>query len=327
MRRAIETFGVVVALMLLPPATARAADAGAPAEANKFVERGNKFVESGSLQRAKQEYQKALKIYPKHLDALYNLGKACERLGQKGEAIDDYKRYLDIKSDDADVWTQLALLYDDAGSKNEARRAYEKAIEINPKFGPAHHNLGVLLEEEVGDLKGAEQHLETFVKIEEEGGRQNGDAYYSLGVLYLRESREKDAKLLMQKAIDANPSDPYFNNAMGDVYLLEKRPDLSLAYYQKAIEADPKYALVYSGLGDAYAGLKERDKALAAYRKALELRPDYVLVYYKLGLFYEDDNPGEAIKQFEKYMQSGKNPQYRDEVAAKIEALKLTIKP
>ena len=184
----------------------------------------------------------------------------------------------------------------------------------------------MLLKEE-GDLKGAEQHLATYVKLEEEAGRQNGDAYYSLGILYLQESRGKDAKMLLEKAIDIDPSVPHFNNAMGDIYLFEKRPDLSIVYYQKAIEKDPQYALAYSGLGDAQAQLKERDKALTAYRKALELRPDYALVYYKLGLLYQDNSPTDAIKQFEKYLQSGKNVQYRDEVAAKIEALKLTVKP
>jgi superkiller protein 3 len=97
-----------------------------------------------------------------------------------------------------------------------------------------------------------------------------------------------------------------------------------LVYYQKAIEKDPNYALAYSGLGDAYAQLKERNKALTSYQKALQLRPDYALVYYKLGLFYEDTNSVEAIKNFEKYLQSGKTVAYRDEVAAKIEALKLS---
>jgi tetratricopeptide (TPR) repeat protein len=327
----MEAFGVAIALTMLPMVSARAADAVAPdqralAEANKFFERGNKFVESGSLPRAKQEYEKALKVYPKHLDALYNLGVVCERLGQKGEAIDHDKRYLEIKADDADVWTQVGVLYDETGSKKEARNAYEKALAINPKFGRAHHNLGVLLKEE-GNLRAAEQHLAAFVKLEDAAGRPNGDAYYSLGILYLQESRNKDAKMLVQKAIDIDPSVPHFNNAMGDVYLVENRPDLSVVYYQKAIEKDPKYALAYSGLGDAYAQLKERDKALAVYRKALDLRPDYVLVYYKLGLLYQDDKPAEAIKQFEKYLESGKTIQYRDEVAAKIEALKLSLKP
>src|SRR5437016_14059371 len=132
MKRAIETFAVAVALTVLPlvatdAANVDAPDKGALAEANKFVERGNKFIESGSLPRAKLEYQKALKLYPKHLDALYNLGVVCDRLGLKGEAIDQYKRYVELKPDEADAWTQLALLYDDTGNKKQARIAYEKA--------------------------------------------------------------------------------------------------------------------------------------------------------------------------------------------------------
>src|ERR1017187_2815591 len=328
MKRGIERFLIVIAWVAVLLTPARAADGGAPesgaiAEATKYFERANKFVEAGSLPRAKLEYEKAIKLYPKYLDAYYNLGVVCEKLGQKGGAIDQYKRYLEIKTDDADVWNQIGVLYDETGSKMEARSAYEKALAINPKYGRAHHNLGVLMKE-AGDLKGAEQHLAMFVKLEDEAGRQNGDAYYSLGILYLQESRDKDAKLLLQKAIDTDPSIPHFNNAMGDTYLVEKRPDLSLVYYQKAIEKDPNYALAYSGLGDAYAQLKERSKALTSYQKALQLRPDYALVYYKLGLFYEETNSVEAIKNFEKCLQSGKTIEYRDEVAAKIEALKLS---
>ena len=308
------------------PAGGRAEDQPGLVEANKFFERGNKFVESDSLPRAKLEYLKALKLYPQHLDALYNLGVVCERLGQKDEAVEYYKRYLAIKPNDADVWTQIGVVYDETGRKPQAREAYGKALEINPEFGRAHHNLAVLLQED-GDFKGAEQHFVKFVKLEEAAGRQDGDAYYSLGVLYLQELRDLDAKLTLQKAIDTDPSVPRYNNAMGDAYLLEKRPDLALVYYQKAIEKDPKYELAYSGMVDAQAQLKDRDKAAAAYRKALELRPDYDLVYYKLGLLYQDSNPAEAIKQFEKYLQSGKNLQYRDEVTAKIAALKLALKP
>ncbi|HUI06712.1 MAG TPA: tetratricopeptide repeat protein [Verrucomicrobiae bacterium] len=332
MRTAGRAWGIAVGVALSTlvlaarPTGVGAEDQPGLAEANKFFQRGNRFFEDNSLPRAKLEYEKALKLYPQHLDALYNLGVVCARLGQKDEAIKDYQRYLAIRPNDADVWTQIGVLDDETGRRPEAREAYEKALEINPKFGRAHHDLAVLLQED-GDFKGAEQHFITFMKLEEEAGRQNGDAYYSLGVLYLRELRELDAKLMLQKAIDTDPTVPRYNNAMGDTYLLEKRPDLALVYYQKAIEKDPKYELAYSGMGDAHAQLKERDQAAAAYRKALELRPDYDLVHYKLGLLYEDSNPAEAIKQFEKYLQSGKNLEYRDEVTAKIEALKLALKP
>jgi tetratricopeptide (TPR) repeat protein len=296
-------------------------DKHAVAEADKFVERGNQFEKNGSLPRAKAEYQKALKAFPRHLDALYNLAIACEKLNQRDEAIETYKRYLEIKLGDADVWTQLGVLDDVSGQKAEAQAAYEKALAINPKFGRAQNNLGVLLEEQ-GKLDDAQKHLEAFVQIEEQAGRPNGDACYSLGCLYLARGRVKDAKILLQKALDDDPSIPYYNNAMGDVYLAEKRPDLALVHYKKAVEKNEKYALPYSGMGDAYRQLKDTDKAAQAYRKALELRPDYALVHYKLGLLYEDSNPGEAIKGFEKYLASGKNLEFQKEATEKLHKLK-----
>src|SRR5579863_6844108 len=135
MKRVIEGFLVAIAVAALPVLSARAADAGAQdkgaiAEATKYFDRANKFVESGSLPRAKQEYEKAIKLYPKYLDAYYNLGVVCEKLGQKGGAIDEYKKYLEIKADDADVWNQIGVLYDETGSKMEARDAYGKALAI-----------------------------------------------------------------------------------------------------------------------------------------------------------------------------------------------------
>jgi len=324
--RIAKTLGLVLGLILAINSLTAAEelsenDKHATAEANKFFERGNQFEKNGSLPRAKAEYQKALKAFPRHLDALYNLAIVCEKLNQKGEAIETYKHYLGIKPDDADVWTQLGVLYDEGGKKTDAQAAYEKALALNPKFGRAHHNLGVLLEEQ-GEPDEAQKHLEAFVQIEEQAGRPNGDACYSLGCLYLARGRVKDAKILLQKALDVDPAVPYYNNAMGDVYLAEKRPDLALVHYKKAVEKNEKYALPYSGMGDAYRQLKDTGKAAQAYRKALELRPDYPVVHYKLGSLYEDSNPAEAIKGFEKYLASGKNLELQKEATEKLDKLK-----
>ena len=298
-----------------------AARAATSTEADKFIERANKVVKDNSLPRAKSEYLKALKLSPKNLDALYNLAVVCERLGQNDEAIKHYKHYLELAPNDADAWTQLGVRYDETGKKADAQAAYEKALAVNPSYGLAHHNLGVLFKEQ-GKLDEAQGHLETFVKLEERAGRNNGDAYYSLGALCLARGRVKDAKMLLQKSIDSDPSIPYYNNAMGDVYLAEKRPDDALVYYRKAIEKDEKYAPAYSGMGDAYRQLGDSGKAADAYRKALALRKDYSLVNYKLGLLYEDTEPMQAIKHFENYLASGKSLEFQNEAKAKIEKLK-----
>ncbi|MEI6085751.1 MAG: tetratricopeptide repeat protein [Verrucomicrobiota bacterium] len=297
------------------------ADKRAITEANKFVQRGNDAVNNNSLTRARAEYQKALKIFPAHVDALYNLAVVCEKLKQNDEAIELYNRYLAIRPNDADVWTQLGVRYDDADKKADALAAYEKALAIDPKFGRAHNNLGVLLKEQ-GKLDDAQKHFETFLQLEEAAGRQNGDAYYSLGSLLLWRGRVKDAKHLLQKALDTDPSISYYNNAMGDVYLAGGETEMALAAYKKALEKDPKYAPAYSGMGDAFRQAGNIDKAAAAYAKALELGKDYWLVYYKTGLLWEKTQPAEAIKSFEKYLASDKTPVFQNEAKAKIEHLK-----
>ena len=290
------------------------------AEANKLVERGNKFIQDSSPKRAKSEYEKALRIFPRHVDALYNLAIACEKLGQNEEAVAHYRHYLEIRPNDADVWTQLGVRYDETGNPAEARKAYNQALTIDPKFGLAHHNLGVLLKEQ-GDLDGAQKHLETFVRLEEEGGRHNGDAYYSLGTLYLARGNSKEAKRLFQQALDVDPSIPYYNNAMASAYLAEGESELAISAFKKALEKDAKHAPAYCGLGDAYLQKGDRVQAEKSYRQALELRNDFALAHYRLGLLLETTHPAEAIKEFSNYLNSAKHPQFQTEAKAKIEQL------
>jgi Tfp pilus assembly protein PilF len=317
--------GLLVVTAAAGPARAQeplsAQDRRALTDANRFVERANAFVARNSLPRAKAEYEKALRIFPRHLDALYNLAVVCERLGQRDEAVGHYRRYLEVAPNDADVWTQLGVLYDAGGERAKAREAYQKAIEANPRFGRAHHNLGVLLKES-GQMDDAQRHLERFVELEEQAARQTPAAYYSLGILLMERGRVREAKLLLQKAVDIDPTVAHFHNAMGDVYLLEQQYELAMAHYRRALQQDPKYAPAHSGMGEAYFQMGERAKAAESYRKALELQPGYALVHYRLGRLHEETDRAEAIKHFEIYLQSGNNLAFADEVRGRLEKLR-----
>jgi tetratricopeptide (TPR) repeat protein len=297
------------------------ADKKAIAEAAPYMERGNEFVEKGTLPRAKAEYTRALKVFPRHLDAIYNLAVVCEKLNEFDEAVRLYRQYLELRPNDADVWTQLGVRLDDSDKKTEAEAAYRKALEANKDFGRAHHNLGVLLKEK-GDLEAAQKHLETYVKLEQAAGNPAGDGCYSLGALFLAQGKVREAKLLMQKATEADPAVAYYQNGLGDAYLAEKSYELAAAAYNKALEKDPKYAPAYSGLGDANRLQGAKEKALACYRKALELRKDYHLVHYKLGLVLAEGSPAEARKQFELYLASGKKLQFEKEATDQLNKLK-----
>ena len=327
MKRIVSAWVLALALVsqvgAAPPALT-AADKAAIAQANKFIERGNEFAGKDSLARAKAEYLRGLKVFPQHVDALYNIAVVCTRLGQRAEAVGYYQQYLAVQPESADVWTQLGVLHDEAGETAEALVAYNKALAINPQFGRAQHNLGVLYSDR-GEWGVAEKYLRQFVEGEEAAGRHTGEAYYSLGLLYLKRLQSKNARVQLQRALDADPSSALFNNALGDAYLLEKDSKVAQVYYQKAIANDGKFALAYSGLGDSYHQLGQVEEAAKQYRRALELRPDYPIVHYKLGLLFETARPAEAIKHFEKYLQSGKNLALEAEAREKLAKLKTVV--
>ena len=65
--------------------------------------------EKGSADEAITWYQKALKLNPQFVDALYNLGSIYHQKGQLDEAVGYYEKALQLNP-------QLAMAYNNLGS-------------------------------------------------------------------------------------------------------------------------------------------------------------------------------------------------------------------
>jgi len=87
-------------------------------------------------------------------------------LAAKAEPIDRRKKDVD-KELDADAWYDLACDLE-LSSPEEARTAYERAIELNPDLTDAHYNLAGILERR-GDKPGALRHLKIYRKLKDAG--------------------------------------------------------------------------------------------------------------------------------------------------------------
>ena len=91
----------------------------------------------------------------------------------------------------------------------------------------------------------------------EAGVKSIGDGRISLGLSSLRQ------------AVEVEPGNPLYRNAVGAVMLNIGRYAEAQAEFQKAVELDPTYADAYHNLGSAYAEQGKWDEAIGAYRKAL----------------------------------------------------------
>ena len=99
---------------------------------------------------------------------------------------------------DADGWYQWGCDLED-GAPEEARRAYQKALELDPRHAGAHLNVGRLLHE-VGDLREAEAHYRCAL----DDDRFRALAAYNLGVVLEDQELLDEALFAYARAVEAN---------------------------------------------------------------------------------------------------------------------------
>ena len=230
-----------------------------------YVHKGDKAFSHLKMQKAVDYYNTALKLYPQHYSAWFNLGNIYV-------VFEDYYSAVD---------------------------AYEQAFTINPKMMIARMNYGIVSAEKLGDFDGAidqykeiintKRHLISvpFVYSNRKSFKVNkGIAYYNMGIAYRQKSLYSGDNWLIQreylnKAIDA------YKNA---VKILKKdydaRYNLALAYhligdynnagltYCKAIELSPMNYEAHYNLAILLRRMRYYKEALAEAEKATVLITD-----------------------------------------------------
>ncbi len=131
--------------------------------------------QSGDSKTAIRLMRKAIQIQPDYSDAIKNLGNVMLETEQLGEAEQCYRRVIELEPNDVSVYSNLCVVlrhrerfqesieagrtatrmapdyligwynlgnsYRVARDYKKAIKCYEKAIELNPRFSPAHDSL------------------------------------------------------------------------------------------------------------------------------------------------------------------------------------------
>ena len=97
--------------------------------------------ELGSLEKAAEALEKAVKINPRHARAWFNLGLARNLLGQSEAAVEALLRAEAAAPDDAEIPYARATVLARLGRTQDARRAAQRALELNPRYAEAQQLL------------------------------------------------------------------------------------------------------------------------------------------------------------------------------------------
>jgi Flp pilus assembly protein TadD len=97
-----------------------------------YLARGLFYADSGQQQRAIQDFDKALMIYPDP-DIYYARGVAYGNLGKHQQAIDDFNKTIKLVPNSKEAYHNRAKAYLMLGNYQEAILNFNKAIELDPK--------------------------------------------------------------------------------------------------------------------------------------------------------------------------------------------------
>jgi len=113
---------------------------------------------------------------PGDIAAWIQLGNLCFDANLPDKAIVAYEKALVLKPDNADVLTDLGVMYRKAGKFDKAIECFDKAIAINPKHEIARFNKGIVLMHDLNDPKGAIQAWEALLAINPLAMAPNGQS-------------------------------------------------------------------------------------------------------------------------------------------------------
>lgn len=189
-----------------------------------------------NLPEAERALLKAVEIAPDYRPAHTELARVYVATGRQKEAIERLESVVKANPRDIVSLMQLALLQTALTNYAEARRTYERVLEIQPRYGPALNNLAWLLAENLGEP----------------------DRAYELA----------------RQAVDLQPGEPASADTLGWILFKRGDYDRALPLLQESARKLPEEPEVQYHLGMTHYMLGEETAARVAFQTVLRLRPD-----------------------------------------------------
>lgn len=251
-----------------------------------------------------RDYERAVKIYDEAIEAgvrvdwvLVRKAAALADADRLPEAIATLRRYLSLMPDDAEQWSELAMLLAEHGDADAAVDGFSQAAELAPDDAETRMNWGLTLVR-AGQLDAAREQMAHIVRIEgrqaraqlleaaileQEGHVRLAEQCYERLLAELDPSREFDLVFTLERAMDFFSRQKnrkrceellrraYVENAC-TVELCEAYREIETRFARKAywlslvLEADYR-----RGLREAYTRGKDRQRSRGRYLRNFQV--------------------------------------------------------
>jgi predicted Zn-dependent protease len=218
---------------------------------------------------ARGRIEKARARHPERAVYLRLLAGVCRAEGDTVRSEAMYRELL--ASDGGDVRAAMGLgeLLAATGRTDEARAVLEQLLGRRPAIHEARITLGELLES-AGRGAEAERHYRQVLN----DNPRAGVPAYRLALLEAQKGGNLDGALdLAVTALQALPTDPHANAAIGWIQVRRNLPRIGLPYLQTSVRGAPEDPTFRYYLGMAYVALGRPHEGRAELARALALSP------------------------------------------------------
>jgi len=175
---------------------------------------------------------RAVKMQPKDVGLLSELGNAYLQAGRPKDACGIYKKLIEMENDNTANYCRYGEALFAEKLIQESETAYLKAAELDPE--------------------------------------QTDRYLYRMAALFYDAGYFVDAHRLITKCLAANPQNALYYCFLGDVLIAREKQDEGCVAYERAARSDPMRAgAYYNRLGHTFMKAKQFSGAVAAFKSAI----------------------------------------------------------
>ncbi|XP_027244741.1 protein O-mannosyl-transferase TMTC4 isoform X8 [Cricetulus griseus] len=252
---------------------------------------GKNLADQGNQTAAIRYYREAVRLNPKYIHAMNNLGNILKERNELQEAEELLSLAVQIQPDFAAAWMNLGIVQNSLKRFEAAEQSYRTAIKHRRKYPDCYYNLGRLY----ADLN---RHVDalnawrnaTVLKPE------HSLAWNNMIILLDNTGNLAQAEAVGREALELIPNDHSLMFSLANVLGKAQKYKESEALFLKAIKANPNVASYHGNLAVLYHRWGHLDSAKKHYEISLQLDPvaagtkeNYSLLRRKLEQMHRKD--------------------------------------
>ncbi len=247
------------------------------------------LMSGGDLDASRAEYEALLRDFPELALAHYGLGRLLWNRGHAAAATEHYERAVDLEPQFGPAHYALALAYRDSGASDRA----QAQLDVYRRLGARRPMPADRLLDEIRSMKGTGRDLLA------EGARLS------------RAGRLAESIAVHLKAIEADPSDAQAHVNLISLYGRTGQPGKAEEHYRAALALGSSLAEAHYNYGVLLAASSRYEDAAETFRRALSVDPFHAQAHNNLAaLLARQGKLDDAAAHYRKAVAN--DPQYRD---------------